>query len=79
MTKRLRVNLCSATCSSFLRQRCISSSAPPDSFPNNPLCRHPTAVHVQVIAKCQHCPSWHKLADAANLVEEIRYADLEDE
>ncbi|KAL4420540.1 hypothetical protein ABPG75_010196 [Micractinium tetrahymenae] len=32
-----------------------------------------------VIAQCQHCPSWHKLADAANLVEEIRYADLEDE
>lgn len=32
-----------------------------------------------VIAKCQNCPSWHKLADAANLVEEIRYADLEDE
>lgn len=32
-----------------------------------------------VIAQCQHCPSWHKLADAANLVEEIRYADLEDD
>ncbi|KAL4436351.1 hypothetical protein ABPG77_009913 [Micractinium sp. CCAP 211/92] len=32
-----------------------------------------------VIAQCQHCPSWHKLADAANLVEEIRYADLESE
>jgi hypothetical protein len=33
----------------------------------------------QVIAQCQHCPAWHKLADAGNLVEEIRYADLEDE
>lgn len=33
----------------------------------------------QVIAQCQHCQAWHKLADAANLVEEIRYADLEDE
>ncbi|EFN52670.1 hypothetical protein CHLNCDRAFT_138626 [Chlorella variabilis] len=32
-----------------------------------------------VIAQCQHCQAWHKLADAANLVEEIRYADLEDE
>ena len=34
---------------------------------------------LQVIARCQHCEAWHKLADAANLVEEIRYADLEDE
>ncbi|PRW21116.1 Hsp70 escorting 2 [Chlorella sorokiniana] len=31
-----------------------------------------------VIAQCQHCQAWHKLADAGNLVEEIRYADLED-
>ena len=34
---------------------------------------------LQVIARCQHCEAWHKLADAANLVEEIRYADLEDD
>ena len=34
---------------------------------------------LQVIAQCQHCEAWHKLADAANLVQEIRYADLEDE
>ena len=32
-----------------------------------------------VIVQCQHCEKWHKVADAANLVEEIRYADLEDE
>lgn len=32
-----------------------------------------------VIAQCAHCEAWHKLADAANLVEEIRYAELEDE
>ena len=38
-----------------------------------------TTAQVQVIAQCQHCQAWHKLADAANLVEEIRYADLEDE
>ena len=30
-----------------------------------------------VIVKCQHCEAWHKIADAANLVEEIRYKDLE--
>jgi len=30
-----------------------------------------------VIAQCAHCEAWHKLADAANLVQEIRYADLE--
>ena len=32
-----------------------------------------------MIAQCQQCDAWHKLADAANLVEEIRYADLLDE
>ncbi|KAI3430811.1 hypothetical protein D9Q98_009222 [Chlorella vulgaris] len=32
-----------------------------------------------VIAQCQHCDAWHMLSDAAGLVEEIRYADLEDE
>jgi hypothetical protein len=26
-----------------------------------------------VIVKCQHCEKWHKIADAANLVEEIRF------
>ncbi|KAH7623073.1 hypothetical protein Ndes2526B_g02371 [Nannochloris sp. 'desiccata'] len=31
-----------------------------------------------VIVQCQHCKKWHKVADAANLVEEIRYADLEE-
>ena len=30
-----------------------------------------------VIVQCEHCKAWHKVADAANLVEEIRYADLE--
>ncbi|KAL4855548.1 Mitochondrial protein import protein ZIM17 [Chlorella vulgaris] len=32
-----------------------------------------------VIAQCQHCEAWHMLSDAAGLVEEIRYADLEDD
>ena len=30
-----------------------------------------------VIAQCEQCKAWHKLADAANLVDEIVYADLE--
>lgn len=30
-----------------------------------------------VIVQCGECQAWHKVADAANLVEEIRYADLE--
>jgi protein import protein ZIM17 len=29
-----------------------------------------------VIVQCSGCESWHKLADATNMVEEIRYADL---
>ena len=32
-----------------------------------------------VIAQCGTCNAWHKLADAANLVEEIRFSELEDE
>ncbi|KAL6772242.1 HEP2 [Auxenochlorella protothecoides x Auxenochlorella symbiontica] len=28
-----------------------------------------------VIAQCGECDAWHKLADAANLVDEIRYSD----
>lgn len=31
-----------------------------------------------VIVQCQHCNKWHKVADAANLIDEIRYADLEE-
>jgi len=30
-----------------------------------------------VIAQCGQCKAWHKLADAANLVQEIRYSDFE--
>jgi hypothetical protein len=30
-----------------------------------------------VIAQCEQCKAWHKLADAANLVDEVVYADLE--
>lgn len=52
---------------------CSALSSPPQ-LP----CRCPPTA-AQVIAQCQHCQAWHKLADAANLVEEIRYADLEDE
>ncbi|GAB4819701.1 hypothetical protein N2152v2_006747 [Parachlorella kessleri] len=32
-----------------------------------------------VIAQCASCQAWHKLADAANLVEEIRYTNSDDE
>jgi hypothetical protein len=39
----------------------------------------PVSTPLQVIAQCQQCDAWHKLADAANLVEEIRYADLLDD
>ena len=53
-------------------------STPPDlSTPWLP--SPPPAPPLQVIAQCQHCDAWHKLADAANLVEEIRYADLLEE
>lgn len=41
---------------------------------------NPVAWHKGlVIAQCGGCQAWHKLADAANLIDEIRYADLEDE
>jgi hypothetical protein len=26
-----------------------------------------------VIVQCEHCKAWHKIADAANMVEEYRY------
>ena len=29
-----------------------------------------------VIVQCGECKVWHKIADAANLVVEVRYADL---
>ncbi len=60
---------CLACSGSIVHQH--STERCPDSF-------LVTAVQPQVIAQCQHCQAWHKLADAANLVEEIRYADLED-
>lgn len=28
-----------------------------------------------VIAQCSQCEAWHKLSDAANLVEEVRFSD----
>jgi hypothetical protein len=31
-----------------------------------------------VIVQCRHCEKWHKVQDAANLIDEIRYADLEE-
>eukprot|EP00890_Picochlorum_soloecismus_P000347 jgi/Picsp_1/1312/NSC_04793-R1_zinc ribbon 1 len=30
-----------------------------------------------VIVQCEHCKAWHKIADAANMVEEYRYQDEE--
>ena len=31
-----------------------------------------------VLAQCADCKVWHKLADAANLIDEVRYADEEE-
>lgn len=30
-----------------------------------------------VIVQCAHCNVWHKIADAANMVEEYRFSDEE--
>lgn len=30
-----------------------------------------------VIVQCEHCKAWHKIADAANMVEEYRYQEEE--
>lgn len=58
----------------------VPSSVPSQAPPSHPARACPrSCIVLQVIAQCQHCQAWHKLADAANLVEEIRYADLEDE
>lgn len=60
-----------------------ASATPPPLTPKHrlPPASHPATppLPFQVIAQCQHCQAWHKLADAAGLVYEIRYADLEDE
>lgn len=32
-----------------------------------------------VIVQCEHCKAWHKIADAANMVEEYRYHIDKDE
>ena len=31
-----------------------------------------------VIAQCEQCKAWHKLSDAANFVEEIRFDEESD-
>jgi hypothetical protein len=55
----------------------VQAALPPTAGPSPTPA--PALPPPQVIAQCQHCQAWHKLADAAGLVEEIRYADLEDE
>jgi hypothetical protein len=31
-----------------------------------------------VIVQCEHCKSWHKVADVNNMVEEYRFDEMQD-